>query len=50
MIFFDGMQTLFKLCEMTWFNITSTFIKIKSDLNYFWSIFVETNILQYPTL
>jgi hypothetical protein len=33
-----------KLCEMTWFNILSTFIKIKNHLNYFWSIFVFLNI------
>jgi hypothetical protein len=45
--FFDGIQTWFKQCEMPWFNITSTFIKIKNDLNYFWNIFVSTNILQF---
>jgi hypothetical protein len=32
--------TSFKLCEMTWFTIHSTFIKIKNHLNYFWNIFV----------
>jgi hypothetical protein len=39
-----GIQTWLKLCEMTWFNIPSTFIKIKNHLNYFWSIFVFLNI------
>ncbi len=28
------------ICEMTWFNIPSTFIKIKDHLNCFWSMFV----------
>ncbi len=35
-----GIQTWFKLCQMTWVNIPSTFIKSKNYLNYFWSIFV----------
>jgi hypothetical protein len=30
-----GIQTWFKICEMTWFNIPSTFIKIKNHLNFF---------------
>jgi hypothetical protein len=30
-----GIQTWFKLCEMTWFNIPSTFIKIKNHLSFF---------------
>jgi hypothetical protein len=29
---------------MTWFNIPSTFIKIKNHKKYFWSIFVFLNI------
>jgi hypothetical protein len=36
-------NTWFKLCEMAWFNILSTFIKIKNHLNCFWSIFVFLN-------
>jgi hypothetical protein len=28
------------VCEMTWFNIPSTFIKIKNYWNFFWNIFV----------
>ncbi len=38
-----GIQTWFKLCEMTWFNILSTFIKIKNHLSFFWSKFVFLN-------
>jgi len=34
---------------MTWFNILSTFIKIKNYLNYFWSVFVFL-IYRYTTL
>jgi hypothetical protein len=29
-----------KICEMTWLNIPSTFVKIYSHLNCFWNIFV----------
>ncbi len=37
----------FKLCEMTWFTILLTFIKITNHLNYFGSIlvFFNTNTL-----
>jgi hypothetical protein len=38
-----GIQTWFILCEMKWFYISSTFIKIKNHLNCFWSIFVFLN-------
>ncbi len=31
----NGIQTWFKLCEMTSFNIPLIFIKIKNHLNYF---------------
>jgi hypothetical protein len=36
----QGIQTWFKLCEMTWFNIPSTFIKTKNHLSVFWNKFV----------
>jgi hypothetical protein len=35
-----GIQTWFKLCVMTWFNISSTFIKMKFYFKKIWSIFV----------
>jgi hypothetical protein len=35
-----GIQTWFKLYEMIWFNIPSTFIKIINYLNYFINMFV----------
>jgi len=38
-----GIQTWFKLCQMTCFNIPSTFIKTKNHLNYFKNIFVFFN-------
>jgi hypothetical protein len=53
-------KTCAKLCEMTWFNIPSTFIKTRNHLIFlrvylcFWInmyiTFVFTNILQSPTL
>ncbi len=40
-----------KLCEMTQFNIPSTFIKIENHLNYFWNnIFVFFTTQQSPAL
>jgi len=55
-----GIQTWFKLCEMTWFNMFSTFIQITNYLKKigvylcFWvhryTTFVSTNILQSPIL
>jgi hypothetical protein len=42
-----GIQTWFILCEMTWFNIPSTFIKTKNHLNFFWNIFVFLSLHVY---
>jgi hypothetical protein len=54
-----GIQNMCKFCEMTWFNIPSTFIKTRNHFFFrvylcFWInmyiTFVFTNILQSPTL
>ncbi len=55
-----GIQTWFKLCEMTWFNIPSIFRKIKNHLIFFgiylcfwihmYTTFISTNIFQSLTL
>jgi hypothetical protein len=35
-----GIQAWFILCQMTWFNIHSTFINTTNHLNFLWSIFM----------